>query len=169
MDSDTFNRYRCLLSQALAYSSAKTADDGMLLNSYNLAGFFGSCNNKVLIQRLDGMDIDHFCIDSVCCKLLSCFKSRCNAICELLALRKPNLLIPLSANASRGDQILNARSFERQGFSMVLEEEELTKESLLEAVRKLYNDRSRFMDAMRDSNQQNSIDTIIDLIENSRR
>ena len=74
-----------------------------------------------------------------------------NAICELLALRKPNLLIPLSANASRGDQILNARSFERQGFSMVLEEEELTKESLLEAVRKLYNDRSRFMDAMRDS------------------
>ena len=92
-----------------------------------------------------------------------------NAICELLALHKPNLLIPLSANASRGDQILNARSFERQGFSMVLEEEELTKESLLEAVRKLYNDRSRFMDAMRDSNQQNSIDTIIDLIENSRR
>ena len=92
-----------------------------------------------------------------------------NAICEINALKKPNLLIPLSANASRGDQILNARSFERQGFSMVLEEEELTKESLLEAVRKLYNDRSRFMDAMRDSNQQNSIDTIIDLIENSRR
>ena len=44
-----------------------------------------------------------------------------NAICELLALHKPNLLIPLSANASRGDQILNARSFERQGFSIVLE------------------------------------------------
>lgn len=88
-----------------------------------------------------------------------------NAICELLALRKPNLLIPLSANASRGDQILNARSFERQGFSMILEEEELTKESLLESVRELYKNRSRFMDAMRDSNQQNSIDTIIELIE----
>ena len=38
-----------------------------------------------------------------------------NAICELLALRKPNILIPLSANASRGDQILNAHSFEQQG------------------------------------------------------
>ncbi len=34
-----------------------------------------------------------------------------NAICELLALRKPNILIPLSAAASRGDQILNAESF----------------------------------------------------------
>ena len=40
-----------------------------------------------------------------------------NAICELLDLRKPNLLIPLSAAASRGDQILNARSFQTQGFS----------------------------------------------------
>lgn len=58
-----------------------------------------------------------------------------NAICELLALHKPNLLIPLSANASRGDQILNARSFERQGFSLVLEEEQLTKETLLNAVK----------------------------------
>lgn len=58
-----------------------------------------------------------------------------NAICELLALHKPNLLIPLSANASRGDQILNARSFERQGFSLVLEEEQLTKETLLAAVK----------------------------------
>ena len=57
-----------------------------------------------------------------------------NAICELLALHKPNLLIPLSANASRGDQILNARSFERQGFSMVLEEEEITNEILLGAI-----------------------------------
>ena len=91
-----------------------------------------------------------------------------NAICELLALRKPNLLIPLSANASRGDQILNARSFERQGFSMVLEEEELTKESLLEAVQKLYENRGKYMDAMRDSRQQDSIDTIVGLIEEIR-
>ena len=88
-----------------------------------------------------------------------------NAICELLALRKPNLLIPLSANASRGDQILNARSFERQGFSMVLEEEALTKDSLLDSVQKLYDNRSTFMDAMKNSGQQDSIDTIIRLIE----
>ena len=88
-----------------------------------------------------------------------------NAICELLALRKPNLLIPLSANASRGDQILNARSFERQGFSLVLEEEEVTKESLLDAVNKLYQDRVAYIDAMRNSGQQDSIRTIIQLIE----
>ena len=88
-----------------------------------------------------------------------------NAICELLALRKPNLLIPLSAKASRGDQILNARSFERQGFSLVIEEENLSRESLLQAVQNLYDNRSTFMDAMRSSGQQDSIDTIISLIE----
>ena len=88
-----------------------------------------------------------------------------NAICELLALHKPNLLIPLSANASRGDQILNARSFERQGFSMVLEEEELNDQILLKTIRTLYNQRDSYISAMKNSSQQDSIDIIIGLIE----
>ena len=70
---------------------------------------------------------------------------------ELLALHKPNLLIPLSANASRGDQILNARSFERQGYSVVLEEEELSKEVLLNAITKLYDQRETYIAAMKSS------------------
>ena len=88
-----------------------------------------------------------------------------NAICELLALHKPNLLIPLPANASRGDQILNARSFERQGFSIVLEESEMTNETLLAAINRLYENREVYIETMKRSSQQNSIDTIIDLIE----
>lgn len=88
-----------------------------------------------------------------------------NAICELLALHKPNILIPLSANASRGDQILNARSFERQGFSIVLEEEEVTKETLLNAVQNLYANRESYTNAMSKSGQQDSIQTILNLIE----
>lgn len=92
-----------------------------------------------------------------------------NAICELLALHKPNLLIPLSANASRGDQILNARSFERQGYSVVLEEEELNHDVLLDAIMNLYQNRETYIQAMKNSPQQNSIDTIIDLIEAATR
>ena len=92
-----------------------------------------------------------------------------NAICELLALRKPNLLIPLSANASRGDQILNARSFERQGFSAVMEEEEITNEKLLDTIHELFQNRDRYISAMKSSNQQDSIDMIIDLIESVAR
>lgn len=92
-----------------------------------------------------------------------------NAICELLALHKPNLLIPLPANASRGDQILNARSFERQGFSIVLEESEMTNETLLAAINRLYENRELYIETMKRSSQQNSIDTIIDLIESVAR
>ncbi|HIY02087.1 MAG TPA: undecaprenyldiphospho-muramoylpentapeptide beta-N-acetylglucosaminyltransferase [Candidatus Blautia faecipullorum] len=88
-----------------------------------------------------------------------------NAICEISALHKPNLLIPLSANASRGDQILNARSFERQGYSMVLEEEEITDESLLAAVRRLYADRHTYEQSMAESRQMDSIHHILSLIE----
>lgn len=88
-----------------------------------------------------------------------------NAICELLALRKPALLIPLPAASSRGDQILNARSFENQGFSMVLEEEAITPDSLLTAVHSLYENRASLSEKMAASQQADSIETIIGLIE----
>ena len=88
-----------------------------------------------------------------------------NAICELLELRKPNLLIPLSAAASRGDQILNASSFEKQGFSAVLKEEELTPERLLSEITRLYENRHTYIQAMEKSSASNAVDTIISLIE----
>ena len=67
-----------------------------------------------------------------------------NTIFELLALRKPNLLIPLGRHASRGDQILNAASFEKQGFSIVLREEDIDTDSLYEAIMTLYAKRDEF-------------------------
>lgn len=88
-----------------------------------------------------------------------------NAICEILALRKPNILIPLSAAASRGDQILNAGSFEKQGFSYVIKEEELTGETLKNAVETVFNNRETYINTMTQSKLNNSIETIINLIE----
>ncbi len=88
-----------------------------------------------------------------------------NAICELLALRKPSLLIPLPAHASRGDQILNARSFEAQGFAMVADEDYLTGITLTEKVHELYFTRQSYIDAMYNSKIRDSIETIVTLIE----
>ena len=90
-----------------------------------------------------------------------------NSICELLALRKPNLLIPLSAAASRGDQILNARSFSKQGFSTVLEEEDITDERLLDMILDLYNNRTQYILAMEQSKQGDAIKTICDLLDDA--
>ena len=92
-----------------------------------------------------------------------------NVICELLAMKKPNLLIPLSAEASRGDQILNATSFKHQGYSAVLEEEDMNNETLLEAINKLYENREQYIDAMEKSELNNSINIIVDLIKKNSR
>ena len=88
-----------------------------------------------------------------------------NSICELLALRKPNILIPLSARASRGDQILNARSFERQGFSYVIEEETLTPEVLFNAIQTVNENRASYIQAMEQSGQKDAVAAIMKLIE----
>ena len=86
-----------------------------------------------------------------------------NAICELLALRKPNILIPLGLEASRGDQILNAESFEKQGYSYVLQEKDVTSETLLNAVNSVYEDRDKYVEAMNTSELANPIETIVNL------
>lgn len=96
---------------------------------------------------------------------LAISRAGANAICELLALHKPNILIPLSAAASRGDQILNAKSFAKQGFSVVLEEETLTDALLLETVKDVFANRQQYVRAMEDSGQMDSIGTILELIE----
>ena len=87
-----------------------------------------------------------------------------NSICEILALRKPNILIPLSAAASRGDQILNANSFAKQGFSTVLEEEVLTADTLSQAIEETYKNRQQFIDKMSESHLNNAVKTIMGLI-----
>lgn len=91
-----------------------------------------------------------------------------NAICEILALAKPNLLIPLPTNGSRGDQILNARSFEAQGFSAVVEDAEASAQ-IAAKTRELYENRDRYIQAMKSSHQTDAIPIIMGLIEEVRR
>lgn len=87
-----------------------------------------------------------------------------NSICEILALRKPNILIPLSAAVSRGDQILNARSFEKQGFSVVLEEEALNGPALCRTIRETYENRHQYIHAMEKSSLSDAVGTVMELI-----
>ncbi|GIW21290.1 MAG: UDP-N-acetylglucosamine--N-acetylmuramyl-(pentapeptide) pyrophosphoryl-undecaprenol N-acetylglucosamine transferase [Candidatus Sericytochromatia bacterium] len=87
-----------------------------------------------------------------------------NSIFEILALKKPNILIPLSKKASRGDQILNAKSFEKSGFSIVIEEEELNSELLLNKILELYDRRNEFIYKMNKSNYIDSNKKILDIL-----
>ncbi len=89
-----------------------------------------------------------------------------NAICELLALKKPNLLVPLPTG--RGDQKLNAASFEAQGYSMVVQDDDLP-DVILTKLDELYSNRSTYIAAMENSSQGNSNRIILDLIKQASR
>ena len=84
---------------------------------------------------------------------------------DVLAMADVVVLIPLSAEASRGDQILNAESFAKQGFSKVLQESEVTPEVLTAAVKDLYENRQQYIDAMAASPSSDATETIVALLK----
>ena len=130
------------------------------------------CGKGKLDQTLTAMDgyvqyeyIDRELKDLFALSDIVISRAGANSICEFLALRKPALLVPLSAAASRGDQILNARSFEKQGFSAVLEEEALNGDTLYDALLSLWEKKDQYINAMEKSPMGNAIETIISLLE----
>jgi UDP-N-acetylglucosamine--N-acetylmuramyl-(pentapeptide) pyrophosphoryl-undecaprenol N-acetylglucosamine transferase len=87
------------------------------------------------------------------------------SIFEFLGLEKPMLLIPLSRQASRGDQILNAASFQKAGYADVIQEEDLTTEGLGDHVEALYKNRETYIAAMQSRNESDAVAAIVKLIE----
>jgi UDP-N-acetylglucosamine--N-acetylmuramyl-(pentapeptide) pyrophosphoryl-undecaprenol N-acetylglucosamine transferase len=87
-----------------------------------------------------------------------------NTINELLALRKPNLLIPLSKKASRGDQIQNAASFEKRGYSAVLAEDEMTADRLVKKINSLYSEREKYAEVMEKTRKTDAVSEIAALL-----
>lgn len=87
-----------------------------------------------------------------------------NAICELLALNKPNILVPLPLSQSRGDQILNAKSFRAQGFSFVLEEENMTVETLISSIDEVYANNETYISAMQTSSASHGVEKVFETI-----
>lgn len=102
--------------------------------------------------------------DVFACTEIFVSRAGSNAIFEFLALKKPNLLIPLSKKASRGDQILNARSFEKSGFSKILYEEDLDSELLYNFIKSLYKDKEKYISKMNEALVKDSIEEIYKII-----
>jgi UDP-N-acetylglucosamine--N-acetylmuramyl-(pentapeptide) pyrophosphoryl-undecaprenol N-acetylglucosamine transferase len=88
-----------------------------------------------------------------------------NAIFEFLALDKPMLLIPYPLGASRGDQILNARSFQKQGYAETLMQEDVNTERLVTALRQLYRNRHGYIANMRKAGDRDTVGMIMEVIE----
>lgn len=84
-----------------------------------------------------------------------------NAIAEIVALNIPSLLIPLSAAASRGDQILNAKAMKQKGYCEVLFEEDLTVESLIQNIKEVDSHKTKYITAMKQDTKISGIDKIM--------
>jgi UDP-N-acetylglucosamine--N-acetylmuramyl-(pentapeptide) pyrophosphoryl-undecaprenol N-acetylglucosamine transferase len=139
--------------------------DGILKN-YQLVHICGKGNmeniNKLGYKQFEYLseDLTHVLAASDC--VIS--RAGSNSISEFLALKKPMLLIPLSENASRGDQILNAKSFENQGFALVLKEEGMNKESLLNGIGELFMKKNTLISAMEKSPVSNGVENVMKII-----
>lgn len=88
-----------------------------------------------------------------------------NTIFELLALKKPMILIPLPLSASRGDQVLNTKSFVSQGFAVMVDQDDYKEDEFKNYIDELINDGSKYIDKMSESKMSNAVDTIIDMLE----
>ena len=141
----------------------------LLLPSYQIIHVCGKGKVDTSIKNLPGyIQFDYVkeeLSDLLAAADLVISRAGSNAICEFLALNKPNILIPLPASASRGDQILNAASFEKQGFSYLLPEEMVNDESLAKAVDEVYENRETYIRAMKATKASNAIDIIVNLCD----
>jgi len=126
----------------------------------NIDESFNNLNGYKQFEYLNEELADIFAISNL---ILS--RAGSNAIFEFLALKIPNLLIPLSKKSSRGDQILNAESFEHKGYSKVLFEENLNEETLFNSILKLYEQKDIYIEKMNQTEIKNSVEQIINLIE----
>lgn len=92
-----------------------------------------------------------------------------NALSEILALKKPALLVPYPKGASRGDQVLNAASFQKRGFAHVLPQEQMTAQSLAASLEALYAARDNYRRAMEVEPLHDGTQRVVELIEAAAR
>jgi len=129
------------------------------------------CGKNNLAEELEGTKnyvqreyLSDDMADAYACADVLISRAGSNSLCEILALHKPALLIPYPMGASRGDQILNAESFEKRGLSRVLQQEDMTPESLVKQVIDTYRDRGSMYDAMAGEQTANGVDNVLEQI-----
>lgn len=158
----------------------------MVVGGSSGAQAINECVRKALPQLLESFQLLHLCgkgnlsselegtagyvqceylneemADAYACADVLISRAGSNALCEILALHKPALLIPYPATASRGDQILNAESFEKRRLSRVLPQDEMTPEVLTAKLVRLYHDRGSLYDAMAAEPTANGVENVL--------
>ena len=160
---------------AMSVNSAVRANLTALLERFQIIHLCGKGHFDTSLQNVEGYRQFEYVKDDLkhlfAAADLLVSRAGANAICEILALHKPNILIPLPTGGSRGDQLLNANSFAEQGFSVVVEDDKAA-DRLVELANEVYDNREQYIAAMEASSQTDAIPVIMELlreaVENGR-
>ena len=140
-----------------------------ILDEYNVIHLCGKGKLDPTLNHMDGYVqydyVNRELADLFALSDIVISRAGANAIFEILALKKPNILIPLPSGSSRGDQILNAEAFEKAGYSYVLRDEALSDDALIKALNHVKDHRLEYLDAMEYAAESNAVDKICSLIE----
>ncbi len=131
-----------------------------------------ACGKGNLDPGLEGREgyrqfefLDQELPDMLACTDLVLSRAGANALCEFQALGRPMLLIPYPKGASRGDQILNAKSLQKRGLCHVLMQEDMTRETLVKAVQETWADREKLAEALKNAPPADGTKRVLELIE----
>ncbi len=153
---------------ANAINNAIRAALSLLLDKYQVVHLCGNnktnpnLENKVGYRQFEYLHDELF--DVMACADLVISRSGANALAELLALKKLAILIPLTRRASRGDQILNAKFANAKGLCKVIQEEDLTQESIVQAVTEVFSQAADYQTKLAQFESQNSVDLIYNVL-----
>ena len=140
-----------------------------LLEQFDVAHICGKGNLDAALTDMPGYTqmefLDAELPDALACADLVLSRAGSNALCEFQALAKPLLLVPYPKGASRGDQILNAQSLEKRGLCRVLLQENMTAQTLTEALMSTRADREKLTEAVKAAPPADGTMRVLEMIE----
>ncbi|MDO4634921.1 MAG: UDP-N-acetylglucosamine--N-acetylmuramyl-(pentapeptide) pyrophosphoryl-undecaprenol N-acetylglucosamine transferase [Streptococcus sp.] len=126
---------------------------------YNIINITGDASLNVLsdnLYRVDYVTKQYQSLMSISDFVVT--RGGSNTIFELLALKKLQLIVPLGKEASRGDQLENARYFVEKGYAKELLEENLTFSNLKKSLDDFELEKETYLVSMSKTNDINSSD-----------
>ena len=100
--------------------------------------------------------------DAFACADIVLSRAGSNSLSELLALRKPALLIPY--HSGRGDQVLNANSLKTRGLAHVMIQSDMNAQSLPEAIDALWADKDLLLQRLNAQEDADGTQAVLDQI-----
>lgn len=141
----------------------------LLLNKFQICHICGKDGLDEPLRNIDGYKQFEFVYDEIahlfCCADIIISRAGATTLFEILALEKPSFLIPLSKRGSRGDQILNAKSFENKKVAIVVEELDLTDLKFIQTINLVYDSREILKSNIKNSRMNKGLPAVLEVIE----